>query len=300
MAKSFYTFIIVPNASSRLHKLRVPLQVMYVLAAIGIISFFVAVSLGFSYAKMAFKVADYNTLQAENVDLKVQKKNLEVSTRKLSTKLSELETLSERLTSLIENDSWTKRFGKKASVPAVGGSKVDYPTADLIGNASLKEGVDRLKDRTSDLQTQMRLLEQVAEKRNSIIRFTPSIWPTRGHITSHYGNRADPFNGDSELHLGVDIAALYGSMVRAPADGIVIYAQRKSAYGNLIILDHGNGLTTRHGHLSRFAVHVGQRVHKNDLIGYVGTTGRSTASHLHYEVRQNDRPINPRNYLPRG
>ena len=100
--------------------------------------------------------------------------------------------------------------------------------------------------------------------------------------------------------MGVDIAALFGTQVRAPADGKIIYAQRKAAYGNLIIVDHGNGLTTRHGHLSRFAVSVGQRVRKNEVIGYVGTSGRSTAPHLHYEVRVNDRAVNPRDYLPRG
>jgi murein DD-endopeptidase MepM/ murein hydrolase activator NlpD len=298
MARSFYTFIVVPNASSRLHKLRLPVQLLYVLAVIGIISFFLAVGLGFSYAKMAFKVSDYNQLQSENIDLKVQKKNLEVSAVKLGSKLTELETLSLRLSNLFESDNWTKRI--KVSLPAVGGSKVDYPTADLLGNPALKTDMDLMKDRTSDLENQLRLLEQVAEKRATILRFTPTIWPLRGHITSHYGNRLDPFNGDAELHLGLDIAGIYGSPVHAPADGVVIYAARKAAYGNLVIIDHGNGLTTRHGHLSRFNVRVGQRVRKNDVVAFVGTTGRSTAPHLHYEVRQNDHPVNPRNYLPRG
>lgn len=298
MAKSFYTFIVVPNASSRLHKLRLPVQLLYVLAGIGIISFFLTIGLGFSYAKMAFKVADYNQLQSENIDLKVQKKNLEVSAVKLSSKLNELETLSERLTNLFESDNWNKRT--KVSLPAVGGSKVDYTTADLIGQPSLRTDMDIMKDRTSELENQLRLLEQVAEKRATILRFTPTIWPMRGHITSHYGNRLDPFNGDAEMHLGLDIAGIYGTPVHAPADGLVIFAARKAAYGNLVIVDHGNGLTTRHGHLSRFNVRVGQRIRKNDVIGFVGTTGRSTAPHLHYEVRQNDHPVNPRNYLPRG
>lgn len=299
MAKNFYTVIVVPDASSRLHKLRLPVQCLYILAAIGLISFFVAVGLGFNYARMAFKVADYNKLQAENVDLKVQKKNLEVSTVKLDTKLAALESLSERLTTLIEDGSWAKRF-PKLNIPAVGGSKVDYRTADLLRTPDLKAGVDLMKDRASDLEGQMKLLAQIAEQRNYIMRFTPTIWPVRGNITSHYGNRLDPFNGEAEMHQGLDISALYGSRVLAPADGIVIYAQRKAAYGNLVILDHGNGLTTRHGHLSRFNVHVGQRVHKNDVMAFVGTTGRSTAPHLHYEVRLNDRPVNPRLYLPRG
>src|SRR5262245_200530 len=298
MARSFYTFIVVPHASLRLHKLRLPVQVLYVLASIGIISFFVAVGLGFSYAKMAFKVADYNQLQSENVDLKVEKKNLEVSSFKLGSKLLELESLSERLSTLFQNDSLNKRL--KVALPAIGGSKVDYPTADLLGNSNSKPDMELLKDRTSDLESQLRLLEQVAEKRATILRFTPSIWPLRGHITSHYGNRTDPFDGDAEMHLGLDIGGIYGSPVHAAADGIVIYAARKAAYGNLVIIDHGNGLTTRHGHLSRFNVRVGQRVKRNDVIAFVGTTGRSTAPHLHYEVRQNDRPVDPRRYLPRG
>jgi murein DD-endopeptidase MepM/ murein hydrolase activator NlpD len=298
MARSFYTFIVVPHASLRLHKLRLPVQSLYVLAAIGIISFFVAVGLGFSYAKMAFKVADYNQLQSENVDLKVQKKNLEVSAVKLGSKLSELETLSARLSTLFANDSLNKRI--KATLPAVGGSKVDYPTAALLNNPNLKTDIELMKDRTSDLENELRHLEQVAEKRATILRYTPSIWPLRGHITSHYGNRMDPFNGDAEMHFGLDIGGIYGSPVHAAADGVVIYAARKAAYGNLVIIDHGNGLTTRHGHLSRFNVRVGQRVRRNDVIAFVGTTGRSTAPHLHYEVRQNDRPVNPRTYLPKG
>jgi murein DD-endopeptidase MepM/ murein hydrolase activator NlpD len=298
MAKSFYTFIIVPNASSRLHKVKLPIQTLYLSAAIVAISFLVVMGLGFSYAKMAFKAADYDKLQAENIDLKVQKKNLEVATAKLGTKLTTLETLSEKLQSLIENDSLTKRA--KVQIPAVGGSTVDYPTADLIGTAGLKAGVEVLKDRTADLEAQMTLLEQIVEKNAKLRRFTPTIWPVRGTITSHYGNRRDPFNGAAELHLGLDISALYGSQVRAPADGVVIYSQRKAAYGNLVIINHGNGVTTRHGHLSRLNVKVGQRVQRNDVIGLVGTTGRSTAPHLHYEVRVNDRPRNPKTYLPRG
>jgi len=298
MAKSCYTFIIVPNASSRLRKLKLPTRVLHALAAVGVLAFFVLVGLGFSYVKMAFKAADYDKLQVENTNLKIQKKNLEVATVKLGEKLVNIENLFEKIQNLVENDNLTKRG--KLNVPAVGGSKVDYPTAELLGSGNLKNGVELLKDRTAEMETQLTLLEQVAEKKATIRRFTPTIWPVKGNITSHYGNRADPFNGEAELHLGLDISALFGTQVHSPADGKIIYAQRKAAYGNLIIIDHGNGLTTRLGHLSRFNVKVGQRVRKNDVVGYVGTSGRSTAPHLHYEVRLNDRPVNPRNYLPRG
>jgi murein DD-endopeptidase MepM/ murein hydrolase activator NlpD len=290
MPKRFYTFIVVPNASSRLHKVRIPVQMMYVLAAIGGISFFVAVGLGFNYARMAFRVADYNILQSENTELKVEKQNLEVSTKKLSSKISNLESISERLTSLIENDTFFKRFGKSG----VGGSKVDYATADILKSTD----IETLKDRTNELETQMQMLQQFAEKRAELIRYTPTIWPVRGRVGSHFGGRQDPFTGDAEMHLGLDISALWGTPVHSPADALVIYASRKSDYGNLIVLDHGNGVTTRLGHLAGFQVHVGQTVHKNDVVGYVGMTGRTTGPHLHYEVRLNDRPVNPRSYLP--
>ena len=298
MAKSFYTFIVIPHASTRLHKWKLPVRGLYFLALIGIVSFFVAVGLGFSYAKMAFKAADYDKLQTENTDLKIQKQNLEVATRKLGEKISNLESTSQKIQTLIENDSATK--SGKLNGPAVGGSKVDYTTAELLRSSNLQERVDLLKDRTADMESHLSLLEQVAQQRANTLLHTPSIWPIKGAITSHYGNRADPFNGEAELHLGLDISALYNAQIHAPADGVVIYSERKAAYGNLLIVDHGNGLTTRYGHLSRSLVTIGQRVKRGDVIALVGTTGRSTAPHLHYEVRKNDRPVNPRTYLPRA
>jgi murein DD-endopeptidase MepM/ murein hydrolase activator NlpD len=298
MGKSFYTFIVVPNASSRLHKLKLPVRALYLLAGIGILSFFVAVGLGFSYARMAFKAADYDKLQAENTNLKIQKKNLEVATQKLGDKISNLENISQKIQNLIENDNLTNRG--RLNGPGVGGSKVDYPTAELLGGSSGQLGIELLKGQTAQVEGRLSVLQDVVQKRVSIIRTTPSIWPVKGPITSHYGNRADPFNGDEELHLGLDISALYGAVVHAPADGKVIYAHGMAAYGNLLVIDHGNGITTRYGHLSRFVAKVGQRVKRGDPIGLVGTTGRTTAPHLHYEVRLNDRPKNPRDFLPRG
>src|SRR5438105_6267790 len=197
MGKSFYTLIVVPDASSRLRKLRLQARVLHGLGAIGVLSFFVVVGLGFSYVKMAFKAADYDKLQAENTDLKIQKKNLEVATVKLGEKLNNIENLFGQIQKLVENDSLTKR---KLNGPAVGGSKVDYPTAELLGSANLKEGIELLKDRTAEMESQLTLLQQVAEKKATIRRITPSIWPVKGLITSHYGNRADPFNGEAELH----------------------------------------------------------------------------------------------------
>jgi len=298
MGKSFYTFIVIPHASPRLHKLKLPVRTLNILAGVGVLSFFVAVGLGFSYAKMAFRAADYDKLQSENTDLKVQKKNLAIVTQKLGEKLSNLENISARIQTLIENDNLSKR--NKVNGPAIGGSTVDYTTAELLRSANLKDGIDLLKGRTAEMESQLSMLEQVAVQRATRLLYTPNIWPVRGPITSHYGNRTDPFNGDAELHLGLDISALFNAQVHAPADGVILFAERKAAYGNLLIIDHGNGLTTRFGHLSRSLVKVGQKVKRGDIVGLVGMTGRTTAPHLHYEVRRNDRPMNPWTFLPRG
>ncbi len=127
----------------------------------------------------------------------------------------------------------------------------------------------------------------------------PTSWAHVGKINNEFGFRRNPFGGRSyEFHAGMDIDGEKGDAVVAPGDGVVIKAGWQGGYGNLIEIDHGNGITTRYGHLSKIEVEVGQRVSRSDLIGYVGSTGRSTGPHLHYELRLDDKPINPRFFLP--
>lgn len=294
MARKFYTCIIVPDASHRLHKLRIPEQALYALAALGILSFLVAVALGFNYAHMAFKASDYDQLQQENTALKIKTKDLQVSTTKLSSQINDLQTLSEKITKVIENDPMF-RGNRKLNVTPQGGSRVDLTTDQLINNPN--PNVDLLLDQARAMKSQYNLLDQLMDQKKVMYAVTPNIWPVKGRVGSQYGSRLDPFTGDAEMHQGLDIVAPVGTPVRAPASGKVKIAQRESDYGNLIVIDHGNGLTTRYAHLKGFNAHVGQVVKKGDLIGWVGTTGRTTAPHLHYEVRMNERPMNPRSYL---
>jgi len=125
----------------------------------------------------------------------------------------------------------------------------------------------------------------------------PNLWPVQGQVTGSFGERIDPFNGEGAFHSGVDIGSSYGAPIIAPADGTVTFTETLGGYGKAIMIDHGNGISTRYGHLSGYAVAAGQRVHRGDVIGYVGESGRSTGPHLHYEVRINDTPVNPYKYL---
>ncbi|MFN0278592.1 MAG: M23 family metallopeptidase [Pyrinomonadaceae bacterium] len=127
----------------------------------------------------------------------------------------------------------------------------------------------------------------------------PLVWAHLGKINNEFGFRRNPFGGRSyEFHPGMDIDGERGDQVTAPANGTVIFAGYKGGYGNLIEIDHGNGLTSRYGHLSKIESEVGQTLTRGSLIGLVGSTGRSTGPHLHFELRLGDRPINPRHFLP--
>ncbi len=117
---------------------------------------------------------------------------------------------------------------------------------------------------------------------------------------SPFGHRIDPINGHMAFHPGLDLAGPLGAKVMSTADGKVIAAGRNGAYGNAIDIDHGSGISTRYGHLSTILVHKGQTVHKGDVIGLEGSTGRSTGPHLHYEVRYHDQPMNPKKFLEAG
>jgi murein DD-endopeptidase MepM/ murein hydrolase activator NlpD len=129
----------------------------------------------------------------------------------------------------------------------------------------------------------------------------PSIWPVDGRlILSSYGQRTDPFSGEGAFHKGVDISAVTGTSVRATADGIVVHAGFDSGYGRLVIVDHGGGVQTYYAHLSKFYVRAGQDLRKGDFVGAVGSSGRVTAPHLHYEVRVGGAPMNPYFYLAKS
>jgi murein DD-endopeptidase MepM/ murein hydrolase activator NlpD len=126
----------------------------------------------------------------------------------------------------------------------------------------------------------------------------PQVLPAnQDYITSSFGYRSDPFTGEGAFHAGLDFRGPTGAPVYAAAKGVVTFAGQRQGYGNCIEIDHGNGLTTRYAHMSRLGAHVGQKVEPGKVIGAIGSTGRSTGSHLHFEVRIHDRPVNPRPFL---
>ncbi len=141
------------------------------------------------------------------------------------------------------------------------------------------------------------LASLLKERDGEASRGVPTIWPVRGLLTSPFGARTSPYGEGREMHPGIDISANYGVPVTVPASGRVIFAGRDPGYGGLVIIDHGGSLDTLYGHLSALYVREGQRVSRGQALGAVGATGRATGAHLHYEVRVNGTPVDPRRYL---
>ena len=153
----------------------------------------------------------------------------------------------------------------------------------------------------TELELQVLLLEELQTYRQRMdphLRNFPSLWPITAQISSGFGWRRNPMGGrGSEFHEGIDLRSPTGTPIRAAGGGTVIFQGWQGGYGNTVIINHGNGITTLYAHNSRNLVTVGQRVERGDIIAHVGTTGRTTGPHLHYEVRINDVPVNPRDYM---
>jgi murein DD-endopeptidase MepM/ murein hydrolase activator NlpD len=163
--------------------------------------------------------------------------------------------------------------------------------------ASLAIRIDQAVAETTMREQGILELWDTLSERQSLLSATPSIKPSLGWFTSKFGYRISPFTNRPVMHNGLDIAAAPGAPIYAPADGVVSFAGYDSSYGKLVSIDHGYGVTTRYGHTSQVYVEVGQKIKRRDLIAAVGNTGRSTGPHLHYEVRVNNVPVDPQNYV---
>ena len=284
MEKRFYTFIVAHHATARLRKIQIPHFVLYGILATSLIGVISIVIMTSTYVRMVAKTFDYNNLRKQKETLQLENMNLRVTAGQINEKLSVIEALAKKLSAYSGLD-------KQALKPNSGGiGGVSEPASQLPNLGALKQDA-------SQLELRLRRLDQYYMERTNQLAAMPSTWPVHGYVTGGFGMRQDPLDGEGEFHVGVDISSPYGTKVLAPADGIVIFAEPRAGYGNVIVIDHGFGITTRYGHLSAFKVKEGQRVKRGDVIGYVGSTGHSTGAHLHYEIRIHDNPVNPLKYM---
>ncbi len=272
------------------------------LAIAAVLAMPILIGLGARWSARA-AIAD---LQSTNATLQVENASYREATGQLADQISALQSAVNQIGDRAAVDpAVSKAMSKLPSVVksrAMGGS-VDSPVRASVGSmfnvGTPEAALGVLSDLLGAIGTRLESVRDSVERRHALAAATPSIWPVAGWLSSAYGTRTDPFSEDKNFHPGLDISADYGQPVLATGDATVASAGPNGAYGNMVVLDHGFGITTKYGHLSRFAVHTGQQVKRGDVIGYVGSTGRSTGSHLHYEIWMSGRLTNPMALLAR-
>ena len=282
MKQPYFVVVLAHSLHGRLRRVHIPQKALYVvllLALLGCFSLFGFVS---SYLRMTWKVAGYNSLRQEADSLRVRYDNLQRVFNQTNQQLAALQLFA----SEVSNAYGIKR--KLEGPPDISGEGRLVPTF----SESLEEyNFLRSANLSAFRRTYPRLWQ---------VNVRPSLWPVDGRLLGAFGRRSDPFSGEQAFHAGADISAASGTPVRTAADGVVASAEFVSRYGRLVVVDHGGHVQTFYGHLSRFDVIAGQEVRRGQIIGAVGSSGRATGAHLHYEVRLGGNPVNPYNFLARS
>lgn len=287
-----YSFVVTDCKSGTERRFTLPL---WPALAGGVAILFLPILMGLG-ARWAVRT-DLQDLAATTIALRMENDSYRDATGQLASQIAALQGAVDDIGARAAVDPAASRAMER--LPAVvksramggGTGSVAPMLGSAIGSPDTAFGV--LRDLLIGIEDRLALVRSGVERRRALALATPSIWPVTGWLSSAYGNRRDPFTGGSDFHPGLDISSPQGEPVLAPADGVVSSAGFSGNYGNLIVLDHGFGIITRYGHLSRYAVMNGQQVRRGDVIGFVGTTGRSTSPHLHYEILVNGQQTNP-------
>lgn len=294
MSLKQHTIIFVPHARARFRKFRVTNRQLW--AVCGGLFLLTAASIFTTWAFLTNTI-DRNELDAvrgENEELREINQSFETSIRGLEKQLLDFEERTRKL-------AIVAGIGIAGQEPEVGDGGIGGigGTGDLslYSESEARGSLTTLQGRMAGLQGEIEKVQDGLERQSHLANSTPSVMPANGILTSRFGRRIDPVTRRPANHLGIDISTAPGRPVEATADGIVVRAERIGDLGNAVYLSHGYGVTTRYGHMSSIAVSPGDKVERGDVIGYVGSTGRSTGYHVHYEVRVNGRAQDPMIYI---
>jgi murein DD-endopeptidase MepM/ murein hydrolase activator NlpD len=287
-AKKF-TILIIPEGSHRVRRYGIRRGVLQGGIAVALV-------LVLSFALLLTDYFRTSLDRSELHHLKTQNRNQQKEMRRLAASLDDLR---QELVVLAQNDAkvrvMTQLSKPRNDVPVgVGGPAEEDAATDF---SALQRQIDQLRQSIDLRRESQEEIQGFLNDQRSFLAAKPKGWPVKGWVTSVFGMRNSPFTGKLKMHEGLDIAARTGTPIFAAADGIVSQAETVEGYGKLVVIDHGYGYKTYYGHNSKIFVKVGQRVKRGDRISAVGNTGSSTGSHLHYEVRLNGVPINPKKFL---
>ena len=295
MSRRRYTVLVADRSSGVVRRFTISLRTTATIVAT-VFTLPVLIGLGAKWGAHA----ELHQLQTTNATLQIENGNFRASTGELTTQIQSLEGVIDELGARASLDPEQARAMSK--LPAIvkqkaagGNAQANAAISNVVSTltATPEDTFGMLKGVLQGLENRLRYVRRDVEQQEKLAAATPSMWPAHGWLTGTFGGRADPFTSEPGFHQGIDISTEKGSPVFATADGTVDSASFSGDYGNLIVLRHDFGLATRYAHLSAYKVKPGQSVKRGDIIGYVGSTGRSTGAHLHYEILANGALLNP-------
>jgi murein DD-endopeptidase MepM/ murein hydrolase activator NlpD len=322
LKRRFYVVLVSREEDGSLRRTPVSLHWVGAFAAAALIGMFTVAGLAGSYSRMLLKTErfnqlrrEHNALQGDYAKLEKREHEKEVQAASLGALASEVSALYGLTAKGIAGGAQgVQSFGHRFRKPASAGVQVaqiaDASNDTNFSNATYYKSLSdfySLRNSALDGSTTRAITNSLGGSLVGGLPFSPDmatgnmpmLWPVTGPITSPFGGREDPMlgSGEGEFHKGLDISAPYGTAIHAAADGLVLSAAIGNGYGREVVIDHGGGVHTLYAHMSGFHCSAGDQVVRGQIIGYVGTSGRSTGAHVHYEVRLRDVAVNPHKYL---
>lgn len=331
MSKERLTILVTSNSKLDTRSVTVSKSWVILGVALGGIGFALFSFVVFDYSQLLIKEARNKFLYIQNQELKAQVKAFSEKMEAVEVDLEKINRFSRKLKAITSNEneneeqqlelslgkplieertpaalqdpggkaarSLTKPKRKGSWFPVFKTAKKEYSYLNPLDKADLTLTFEKTSSQAKKVERDLTLLFERMSSQRDLLSATPSIRPTGGWVSSGFGYRRDPFTGRARLHKGMDFGANRGTPVFAPADGVISFAGREGGYGKIVSIDHGYGIVTRYAHNSRLLVKTGQRIKRWDKIAEVGSTGRSSGPHLHYEVRLNGVPVDPEKYI---
>ncbi len=296
-----FTIMIIPHSEKKSVVINVPVYIFKFLSIAIVMTSIFSIMFIKQYYDYREEAKYAQRSKVENKSLTREFASVAKDAIELRDKVARIEELDQEIRKANEFDP-TKSYFSAENKFALADTGVledkSRVTASSVIVSEAQEAVQVIKESLPIREESLEDLQTLLAERNQSLAAVPSIWPTTGKLSSGYGYRKDPFSYVTAFHTGLDIANRTGTPVYATADGRITHAKYDSGYGMSILINHRNGISTRYSHLSRYAVQAGQEVKKGTLIGYIGSTGRSTGSHLDYEVLVNGKNVDPMKYLP--
>jgi len=304
VANETFTLIVVPDqATAEVRRYHFKKKWLLQAAIASAVVLAVMIAGAVHYVFVARDASENRTLRDENLALKAELRAIGEKVEHMGGTLDRVERFDQKLRAitLLSDPQRNLAMGPTETepqnqVPGTGDNPFVRPKPTETPRA-LSEKLDKLSAEATRQEQSLQELQAYFQDQRFLLASVPSVWPTRGWVTSDFGVRLDPYTSERVMHAGMDIAGPHGKEVIAPSDGTVVFSGLEGGYGNVLVIDHGYGIKTRYGHLATVKVKAGEKVKRGGVIALLGNTGRSTGPHLHYEVRVNGIAQNPRKFI---